>query len=121
MKKILMASAIALAASTAAYAQTGGSAPGGRPDANAPRNTGNINAVNMEQQRMIRTYWQTKRPSATVLPNGMVVTPGTALPQNIELQTFPADVGMTEYRYIVVGQNLYLVNPSDRKVVQVIQ
>lgn len=121
MKKLLMASAIALAASTAAYAQTGGSAPGGRPDANAPRNTGNINAVNMEQQRMIKNYWQSQRPAATVLPNGMVVSRGTVLPQNVELRSFPADVGMTEYRYIVVGENLYLVSPSDRRVVQVIQ
>lgn len=121
MKKILMASFIAFAASTAAYAQTGGTAPGGTPDANAPRNTGSINAVNVDQQRMIRTYWQTQRPVVTVLPSDMVISTGTVLPPAVELRTFPADVGMTEYRYIVVGENLYLVNPSDRRVVQVIQ
>ena len=105
MKKLIMASAIALAASTAAYAQTGGSAPGGRPDANAPRNTGNINAPNQEQQRMIRSYWQSQRPAAVVLPNGMTVDRGTVLPGTVELRSFPANVGMTEYRYVVVGDN----------------
>ncbi|MGQ3356018.1 MAG: DUF1236 domain-containing protein [Phreatobacter sp.] len=121
MKKLIMATAIVLAASTAAYAQTGGSAPGGRPDANAPRNTGNINAPNQEQQRMIRSYWQSQRPAATTLPSGVTVSRGTVLPSTVELRSFPADVGMTEYRYVVVGENLYLVNPSDRTVVHVIQ
>lgn len=116
-----MASAIALAASTAAYAQTGGSAPGGLPDSNAPRNTGNINAPNMEQQRMIRSYWQSQRPAAVTLPNGMTVTRGAVLPQAVELRAFPADVGMTEYRYVVVGENMYLVNPADRRVVHIMQ
>jgi hypothetical protein len=121
MKKLIMASAIALAASTAGYAQTGGSAPGGRPDANAPRNTGNINAPNQEQQRMIRSYWQSQRPAATTLPSGVTVSRGAVLPGTVELRSFPADVGMTEYRYVVVGDSLYLVNPSDRRVVHVIQ
>jgi hypothetical protein len=121
MKKLIVASAIALAAATASYAQTGGSAPGGLPDANAPRNTGSIQAPTMDQQRVIRTYWQRERPAAVVLPEGVTISRGDVVPSSVELHAFPSDVGMTQYRYIVIGSNMYLVSPSDRRVVHVIE
>ncbi len=75
----------------------------------------------VEQQRAVRTYWQAERPRATVLPNGVVVSRGEVLPQTVELHSFPAEVGVTQYRYVVVGDNMYLVNPSDRRIVEVIE
>jgi hypothetical protein len=112
-----MASAIALAASTAAFAQSG-DFPSRVPDATSV--TGSV-GVPVEQQRAIRTYWQADRPRATVLPNGVVVSRGEVLPEAVELQSFPAAVGVTQYCYVVVGDSLYLVNPSDRRIVQVIE
>ncbi|MBX9990753.1 DUF1236 domain-containing protein [Phreatobacter oligotrophus] len=117
MKTILMASAIALAASTSAFAQAGESSTR-VPDPTSV--TGSV-GVSVEQQRAVRTYWQAERPRATVLPNGVVVSRGAVLPEAVELRTFPAEVGITQYRYVVVGDNLYLVNPSDRRIVQVIE
>jgi hypothetical protein len=117
MKKLLIASAIAIAASTGAYAQT--STPNAAtPDATSPQTTGSIPNARME---VIRNYWQTERPAAVVLPSGVVISRGAVVPSGVELRTFPQNVGMTEYRYVVVGNTMYLVNPSDRRVVQVVE
>jgi len=115
MKKLLIASAIALAASTAAYAQGDTSSSTARPDATST--TGSIPNARME---VIRNYWQTERPRAVVLPQGVVISRGAVVPSTVELHTFPENVG-TPYRYVVVGNSMYLVDPSDRRVVQVIE
>lgn len=117
MKKLLFASAIALAASTGAYAQGDQPSPS-RPDATSPTTTGSIPNARME---VIRNYWQRERPAAVVLPEGVVISRGAVVPSSVALRTFPEDVGMREYRYIVVGNTMYLVNPADRRVVQVIE
>lgn len=115
MKKLILASAIALAAATGAYAQ--GGPVGGHPDATSPRTTGAIPQARME---VIRNYWRTERPRAVVLPQGVIVTRGSVLPSTVELGTFPESVG-SPYRYVVVGDNMYLVDPADRRVIQVIE
>lgn len=117
MKKLVIASVIAIAASTAAYAQGAGTGQA-HPDATSPSTTGSIPNARME---VIRNYWRTARPTAVVLPSGVVVSRGAVIPSGVELRAFPDDVGMTQYRYIVVGDSMYLVNPGDRRVVQVIE
>ncbi len=117
MKKIIIASAIAIAASTGAYAQS--SAPNmATPDATSPQTTGSIPNARME---VIRNYWQRERPSAVVLPGGAVISRGSVVPSGVELRTFPENVGVAQYRYVVVGNTMYLVNPTDRRVVQIVE
>ncbi|WP_168201771.1 DUF1236 domain-containing protein [Phreatobacter aquaticus] len=115
MKKLLLASAIALASATSAFAQAGTlpTAPGANSAVVAPPTA--------QQQTMIRDYWRRTPHAAVQMPNGVNVSTGDTLPDSVELRPLPNDMGMTEYRYIVVGQNLYLVNPANRRVVHVIQ
>jgi hypothetical protein len=117
MKKLIIASAIAIAASTAAYAQ--GPTPNqSTPDATSPQSTGSVPNARME---VIRNYWLNERPAAVTLPSGVVISRGAVVPSGVELKTFPQAVGVSEHRYVVVGNQMYLVNPGDRRVVQVIQ
>jgi hypothetical protein len=43
-----------------------------------------------------------------------------ALPETVEIQALPADVGVTQYRYAVVGDQTVLVN-SNREIVEIIE
>jgi hypothetical protein len=115
MKSILTALALSAALATGALAQgagnpnaTGATAPGGA-------------AVTMEQQTRILTYMRTARPASQSLPANTTVSTGDGIPASLELRTFPNDVGMTNYRYVVVGETVYLVDPSTRRVVHIIQ
>lgn len=115
MKKILLASAFALATATSAFAQAGTATTA--PNAN----TAVVAPPTAEQQTMIRDYWRRTPHAAVQMPNGVNVSSGDTLPDSVELRPLPNDMGMTQYRYVVVGQNLYLVNPANRRVVHVIQ
>ena len=50
------------------------------------------------------------------------VTVGATLPADVELQTVPADWGpsVTKYRYVYHDNHVVLVEPSSRRVVQII-
>jgi hypothetical protein len=50
------------------------------------------------------------------------ITVGATLPADVELHTVPADwgPGVTRYRYVYSGNNVVLVEPSSRKVVEII-
>jgi hypothetical protein len=50
------------------------------------------------------------------------ITVGTALPADVELRTVPADWGpsVTKYRYVYYDNRVVLVEPSSRKVIQII-
>jgi hypothetical protein len=49
------------------------------------------------------------------------VTVGATLPADVELRTVPSDWGpsVTRYRYIYHDDNVVLVDPSSRRVVQI--
>ncbi len=50
------------------------------------------------------------------------VTVGAVLPAEVELRTVPSDWGpsVTKYRYVYHDNNVVLVEPSSRRVVQII-
>jgi predicted dinucleotide-binding enzyme len=50
------------------------------------------------------------------------VTVGAVLPADVELRTVPADWGpsVTKYRYVYHDNHVVLVEPSSRRVVQII-
>jgi hypothetical protein len=72
----------------------------------------------MDQQTRIRAYWRSARP-AGVTVSGIAMD--ESVPEAVELRSFSDEVGVSNYRHVVVGDNMYLVEPSNRRVVYVVQ
>jgi hypothetical protein len=51
------------------------------------------------------------------------ITVGATLPADVELQTVPSDWGpsVSKYRYVYTNDDIVLVEPSTRRVIQVIE
>jgi methionine-rich copper-binding protein CopC len=103
MKKILFAAAIVMAP-VVALAQS---------------STTTTTTITTEQQSKVRAYVMKEKPASMKVTETVAV--GTALPASVTLQTLPADVGVTQYRYAVVNDKTVLVEPSSRKIIQVIE
>jgi hypothetical protein len=76
--------------------------------------------VTTDQQAKIKTYIAKEKPATVTAPSGVTASVGSTLPETVELRTFPTDVGVTQ-RYTVVGGKAVLVEPSTRKIIQVIE
>jgi hypothetical protein len=73
-----------------------------------------------EQRTRIKNYVLQERVAPVTLGERIAV--GARLPADVELRTVPADWGptVTRYRYIYSNDHVYLVEPSTRQVVHVI-
>ncbi len=100
--RLLTAAALAVALGSAAFAQTT-----------------TTTTVTTEQSGKIRTYITKEKPASMKITES--VTIGTALPSTVELRTLPSDVGVTQYRYTVVNDKAVLVDPTSRKIIQIIE
>jgi hypothetical protein len=103
MRKIILAAAVAMAP-LVAVAQT---------------STTTTTTITTEQQSKVRAYVMKEKPASMKVTE--TVTVGAALPSSVTLHTLPADVGVTQYRYAVVNDKTVLVEPSSRKIIQVIE
>jgi hypothetical protein len=103
----ISAAAAALLVSGAALAQT------------ATTTTTTTTTISPAQETAIRTYVVKQKRASVAAPSGFTVTTGAALPQAVEVHSFPADVGVSGYSYSVVGGKTVVVG-SDRKIVRVI-
>jgi hypothetical protein len=103
MKKIILAAALALAP-VAALAQS---------------STTTTTTITTEQQSKVRAYVVKEKPASVKVTE--TVSVGAALPASVELRTLPSDVGVTQYRYAIVNDKTVLVEPSSRKIIQVIE
>lgn len=54
-------------------------------------------------------------------PRDFTVSVGAPLPPPVELYPFPATVPYAKYRYSVIGNETVVVDPTDRKIVEVIR
>ena len=72
--------------------------------------------VTPEQQTVIKEYVH-KKPLASINVLGAELSIGSTLPDTVELHEIP-DV---QYRYVVVNDHTVVVDPSTRKIVEVIQ
>jgi hypothetical protein len=106
MKRILGTVAAVLIAG-AAFAQT------------ATTTTTTTTVITPAQQTAVKSYLEKQKPRVVTAPSGFTVTTGAVLPEVVEVETLPADVGVTGYRYAVIGGRTVLVG-SDRKIVHVI-
>jgi hypothetical protein len=73
-----------------------------------------------EQRTRIKEYVVKEKVRPFVMKER--VTVGATLPADVELQTVPADWGpsVTKYRYVYHDNHVVLVEPSSRRVVQII-
>lgn len=133
MKKLLMmAGTIALlatpvmaqsgAASGAAAGAVGGAVVGGPVGAAVGGVTGAIvgGALSGPDETRVREYVvKEKHPSVRVQEDVKV---GAVLPGTVKYYEIPSSVGVkTTYRYAVVNDRTVLVDPSTRKVIQIIE
>jgi hypothetical protein len=77
--------------------------------------------VEPEQRTVIRNYVVKERVAPVTVKERISV--GGTLPADVELQTVPSTWGprFTKYRYVYSNDRVYLVEPSDRRVIQVIE
>jgi hypothetical protein len=110
MKRILTAaSAIAMLAGAQGLAQTVGIGP--------PETV----VIEPEQRTVIKQYVVKERVAP--LRTEERISVGARLPADVELRSVPAEWGptLTKYRYVYSGEHVYLVEPSNRTVVQIIE
>ena len=112
MKRSLLAAAAVAVLTTTAFAQTTvttGSAPAATV------------TIAPEQRTMIKTYVTEHKVKPIAVKEKIVV--GSTLPADVELLPVPSDWGpsVASYRYVYAGNQVVLVEPSSRKIVQVIE
>jgi hypothetical protein len=73
-----------------------------------------------EQRTRIKEYVVKEKVRPSVMKER--VTVGATLPADVELQSVPSDWGpsVTKYRYVYHDNHVVLVEPSSRRVVQII-
>jgi len=107
MKRVIIAATgLALLMSTSAFAQTVGIAPS------------ETIVVEPQQRTVIKEYVTKERVAPVTVKERIRV--GAPLPAEVELRTVPATWGpkLTKYRYVYSGDRVYLVEPSNRTVIQ---
>src|SRR3569833_1161370 len=113
MKKMLAILISALVYGTATYAQTTVVTSGSAPSASVP--------IEPESRTRIKAY-VTEHHVAPVRTHERIVV-GATVPEDVELQAVPGDWGphLDRYRYIYSDSHVMLVEPSSRKVIQVVE
>lgn len=112
MKRVLFAAATAVLIAGPALAQTS--------TTTQQTTTTTTTTVQPEVRTKVRQYVTTNKPRAVTAPSGFQVRSGAVLPEAVEVQSFPADVGVSNYRYVVIGDQTVLVEPGSRRIVEVI-
>lgn len=108
-RAVILASAVALLGASQAFAQTVGVRPA------------DTVIVEPEQRQVIKEYVTKERVAPARVQERVVI--GDTLPADVELRAVPSAWGpkLTRYKYIYSGNHVYLVEPSDRKVVEQIE
>jgi hypothetical protein len=75
--------------------------------------------LSWEQMARIRSFVAREKQTPAPLPPGYRILVGVDVPTTVELQSFPADVGLPEYRYAVIGTRLVLVRRKTRRIVDI--
>ena len=107
MKKILLAALLA-SFSGVALAQMSGS-------------TTSTTTFQPAWRSEIKEYVTKEKVTRVPAPSGYTAAVGAPLPPTVELRSFPATAPYAKYRYSVIGDETVVVDPADRKVVEVIR
>lgn len=108
-RALVIASALAILATSQGFAQTVGV------------RSGSTVVIEPEQRTHIREYVTRERIAPVQTEKRIVV--GESLPADVELRAVPQAWGpqLTKYKYIYSGDRVYLVEPSDRRVIQEVE
>ena len=108
-RAFMAASVVAVLAGAPAFAQTVGVGPA------------ETVVIEPEQRTVIREYVVKEHVAPATVQERITV--GTKIPADVELRSAPAAWGpkFTKYRYVYSGERVYLVEPSNRTVVQEIE
>ena len=98
-------------------------APRGGTDAVAQQGSGSI-SFSPDQRQTIRRIVVTRETTA-IAPAPRIIV-GETLPETVVVSEFPETVyrtipSMRSYRYVVRGQDVYLIDPASRRVIEVIE
>ncbi len=122
MKHLMIATVASLGLISAAAAQTSTTTTttgGATVTTGGAATTGTV-VIQPEVRTRVKQYITTSKPKGVTVPSGFTVRRGVALPESIEVETLPSDIGVTEYRYVVVGDQTVLVN-RNREIVEIIE
>jgi hypothetical protein len=113
MKRTLLASVAVLALACPAFAQSTTITTGSAPAASV--------TIAPEQRTRIKTYVTEKKVKAITVKEKIAV--GATLPADVELVAVPSDWGpeLSSFRYVYTDNRIALVEPSSRRVVQIIE
>lgn len=106
MKRI-MTIAAAFAISASAYANA------------ASTTTTTTTTITPDQETAIDTYVTKHKTTSIEAPSGFTVETGAMLPESVQIEEFPSDVGVTG-GYAVIGGQRVIVG-SDRKIIRVMK
>ena len=115
MNRLLIAGGVALTLTAPAFAQTSTTTTTSGPS------TVSSTTITTDQQAKVKAYVVKEKVKSVAVPSGFAVQTGATLPTSVEVRTCPADVGIKQYSYAVVGERTVLVEPGSRRIVQVIQ
>jgi hypothetical protein len=110
MKKILLAALLA-SFSGVALAQMSGSTT----------STTTTTTFQPAWRSEIKEYVTKEKVTHVPPPPGYTVAVGAPLPPTVELRSFPSSAPYAKYRYSVIGDQTVVVDPTDRKVIEVIR
>jgi hypothetical protein len=112
MKRTLLAGVAVLVLGCPAFAQSTTVTTGSAPAASV--------TIAPEQRTKIKTYVTEKKVKPVTVKEKITV--GATLPADVELQSVPADWGpeLSSFRFVYSDNHIALVEPSSRRVVQVI-
>ena len=111
MKKLLMA-AVLVGFAGAAFAQSGST---------TETTTTTTTKFEPAWRTEIKEYVTKEKRAAVPPPPGFSVSVGSPLPPAVELHSFPPTAPYAKYRYSVIGNETVVIDPTDRKVVEVIR
>jgi hypothetical protein len=77
--------------------------------------------LNPQQRTQFQTYIQRERIPETRMPSNFDVRVGVIVPPTVELRTFPSAVNVNTYRYVATDDYILVIEPSSRRVVEVIR
>jgi hypothetical protein len=117
MKHLMIATVASLGLISAAAAQTSTTVT---TTTGGAATTGAV-TIQPEVRTKVREYVTTNKTRSVAVPSGFTVSSGAVLPETVEIQSFPATVGVTQYRYAVVGDQTVLVDPGTRRIVQIVR
>lgn len=114
MKKLVLAAVLTGFAAGGAFAQTGTSTV-------TKETTTTTTSIEPAWRGEMKEYIVKEHRHGVVPPAGFTASVGAPLPPSVELYPFPATAPYARYRYGMIGDQSVIVDPSDRRIVEVIR